>query len=65
MNAYMKFFNNLFGGRNTGFFGRRREPAVTPRRGGMALGTLAAIAAPFLIKRWRANRAQNAQPSAY
>ena len=33
---------------------------VTPRRAGMGLGTLAAIAAPFVLRRLRARRAQNA-----
>jgi hypothetical protein len=39
-----------------GAFARR----VGPRRGGLALGTLASIAAPFIIRRFRNRQAQRA-----
>ena len=47
--------------RGTGLFGLgRRAPArgLTAGRGGMALGTLAAIAAPFVLRKIQARRAQ-------
>jgi hypothetical protein len=42
------FFNRL---------GLGRAPLVTPKRGGIGLGTLAALAAPFVIRRLMARRA--------
>jgi hypothetical protein len=44
--------NGLFGN----LFGRRRS-AVTPARAGLGLGTLASIAAPFVIRKLMARRA--------
>lgn len=44
--------------RNTGRIGR--GGALTSRRGGMALGTIASIAAPFVIKKLMARRQQRA-----
>lgn len=41
------FFGNLFG---------RRRSAVTPKRGGIALGSLLSIAAPFVIRKLMARR---------
>jgi len=59
----MSLLGNLFGRRRTSFCDdlfARRQSMVTPRRAGMGLGTLAAIAAPFVLRRLRARRAQNA-----
>jgi hypothetical protein len=53
----MSLFRNLFG-RRSRFSFRRRQPIVTPRRGGFAFGTLAAIIAPFLVRRFRQRRMQ-------
>jgi hypothetical protein len=55
------FLRNLFG-RPSRFsrFGFGRQPYVTPRRGGIGLGALAALAAPFIIRKLRARRALNA-----
>lgn len=69
----MSFLENLFGRRSRGFgrFGRsgRRQNALTRtfgnRRGGMALGTLAAIAAPFIMRKLRHRRAEHAYSGAY
>jgi hypothetical protein len=54
----MAMLRNLFG-RPSRFarFGIGRQPLVTPRRGGIGLGALAALAAPFIIRRMRARRA--------
>jgi hypothetical protein len=56
--AMLHLLRNLFGQRRSRFGFGRRDPVVTPRRGGMALGTLAAIAAPFIIKKLRARMDQ-------
>jgi hypothetical protein len=56
----MNFLRNLFG-RPTRFQRLMgRQPLVTPRRGGIGLGTIAMIAAPFIIRRMRARRAMSA-----
>jgi hypothetical protein len=46
--------------RNRGFRGRTSALAhrVGGRRGGLALGSLAAIAAPFVLRKLQARRAQ-------
>ncbi len=47
-------------GRKRGLFGNlfgSRRSAVTPRRAGLGLGTLASIAAPFVIRKLMARRA--------
>jgi hypothetical protein len=51
-------FGNM--GRRNGLFGNlfgRRRSAVTPARAGIGLGTLASIAAPFVIRKLMARRA--------
>jgi hypothetical protein len=62
----LNLLRNLFGRRQSRFggFGRRQNALVTPRRGGMALGTLASIAAPFIIRKMRARRAERTYGSA-
>jgi len=57
----------LFLGRSRGFgpFKRRVDPVVTPRRGGMALGTIATLLAPFLLRKLSARRAERARMGAY
>jgi hypothetical protein len=63
----LSFLRNLFGRqtRRSGWFGRERQTPAYGRRGGMALGTLASIAAPFVIRKLLARRAQRtaAQPA--
>jgi len=51
------FIRNMFDRRSNrfGLFGNRRS-ALTPKRGGIALGTLASIAAPFIIRKVMARR---------
>jgi hypothetical protein len=66
----LSFLNNLFGRRSRGFarFGRRQNNlahTLGGRRGGMALGTLASIAAPFVIRKLMARRAQRTYGAAY
>lgn len=58
----MKFFNNLFGRRSRGFgrFNRRSSHAFDRRRGGMALGGLLTLAAPFIIRKVMNRRSQHA-----
>ena len=62
---------NLFGRNQRSFFGRRpqsglgallhgRRQSGYGRRGGMALGTIASIAAPFLIRKLQNRRTQRA-----
>jgi hypothetical protein len=64
----MQIFRMLFGGRSRGIGGLlgRRQPGlaqqVGARRGGMALGTIATIAAPFVIRKLMERRAQR-QPA--
>jgi hypothetical protein len=55
----LSLFRNLFG-RPSRFrrFGFGRDPVVTPRRGGVALGSLAALAVPFIIRKLMARRAE-------
>lgn len=59
----LSILKNLFlrnHSRGTGLFGLgRRAPThgLTGRRGGMAFGTLAAIAAPFVLRKLQARRA--------
>ena len=53
----LSFIKNLFGRRQQpGFFGRNAQ-RVNNHRGGVALGTLGAIAAPFVIRKLRARMA--------
>lgn len=58
----LDILKNLFIARQSrGLFGLgRRAPmrGLTAGRGGMALGTLAAIAAPFVLRKLAAHRAQ-------
>jgi hypothetical protein len=57
------FLRNLFPSRRRSRFDRmfgRNERALTPRRGGIALGSLLSLAAPFIINRMRQRRAQRA-----
>ncbi len=63
----MKFFNNLFGRRSRRFgrFSRRTSYALDRRRGGMALGTLVTLAAPFIIRKLMARRSQRVYGGAY
>jgi hypothetical protein len=58
----MKFFNNLFGRRSRGFGrrSRRNRYALDRRRGGMALGTLMTLAAPFIIRKVMNRRSERA-----
>jgi hypothetical protein len=53
----LNLFRNLFGRRRRGF-GRSNNLARTfgRHRGGFGLGSLAAIAAPFLIRKMRSRR---------
>jgi hypothetical protein len=53
----MSFLRNLFGRRRSRF-SNFRSSVLTPRGGGIGLGTLAALAAPFIIRRMRARRAE-------
>jgi hypothetical protein len=58
-------FRNLFGSRRRGFnpFHRRSRSfgsMANNHRGGMALGSLAALAAPFIVRKLRARHAQRA-----
>jgi len=41
-------------------FGRRNQYALDRRRGGMALGTIASLAAPFIIRKVMQRRSQRA-----
>jgi hypothetical protein len=66
----MSLLNNLFGRRSRGFgrFGRRHRGMahnLGGRRGGMELGTIAAIAAPFIMRKMRSRHMQRAQGAAY
>ncbi|HUS28797.1 MAG TPA: hypothetical protein VMZ53_09810 [Kofleriaceae bacterium] len=58
----LKLLANLFGRRSSRFnrFGFGRQPLLTPRRGGIGLGTLAAVAAPYIIRKVMQRRALNA-----
>jgi hypothetical protein len=61
---------NLFGRRSRGFnpFQRRQSAlgrTVGEHRGSMALGTLASIAAPFVIRKLMQRRAQRGYGAAY
>ncbi len=56
----LSFIKNLFGRQQRGFFGRNAQ-RVNNHRGGVALGTLGAIAAPFVIRKLRARMAQRQQ----
>jgi hypothetical protein len=65
----LQLISNLFMGRRRpgflGLFDRRRRGGivngVNNHRGMSALGTVATIAAPFVIRKLMARRAQNAQ----
>ena len=69
----LSLFRDLFGRRSRRFgrFGglNRRSHALSRtmdrRRGGMTLGTLAALAAPFIIRKLRERRAMRAYGGAY
>ena len=55
----LNLFRNTFAPRRSIFdrlLGRRRS-AVTPARAGIGVGTLASIAAPFVIRKLMARRA--------
>ena len=55
---------HLFGRRHRGInpFARRSWYEMNRKHGGIALGTLAALIAPFfLLRRWRMRRQQNVQ----
>jgi len=56
----MSLLRNLFFGRPSWFGLRRQQPAITPRRGGIAFGSLLALVAPFLLRRLRARQPQRA-----
>lgn len=61
----MSFFNKLFGRRSRGFNpfrsrSRRIADTLNAHRGGIALGTAAALAAPFVIRELIARRAARA-----
>jgi hypothetical protein len=55
----MGFLSNIFGRRSRfGFFNRRQERnALMRRRGGIGLGAVLSLAAPFVIRRLMARRA--------
>jgi hypothetical protein len=64
----MSLFRNLFGSRRRGFnpFQRRQRgfgPMINNHRGGTALASLAALAAPFIVRKLRARHAQRAYGS--
>jgi hypothetical protein len=54
----LSFIKNLFGQRQRSGFFRREAPMSNGRRGGIALGTLATIAAPFVIRKLRSRMAE-------
>jgi hypothetical protein len=56
----LSFLRNLFGHRPTRFerFRTGAGSMMHGRRGGMALGTLATIAAPFIIRKLKGRMAQ-------
>jgi hypothetical protein len=57
----MSLLNNLFGRRHRRFGGfGRRSHHLDRRSGGMALGSIAALAAPFVIRKLRQRRAHHA-----
>ena len=62
----MSLFKNLFAPRSRGWnpFARRTTFAQDHRRG-MALGTLASLAAPFIIRKLMARRQQRGFGPAY
>lgn len=58
----MSFLKNLFDRRSSRFniFARRSSrfaDRMTPRNGGIALGTIATLAAPFVVRKLMARRA--------
>ncbi|HSD90127.1 MAG TPA: hypothetical protein VLB44_21500 [Kofleriaceae bacterium] len=62
----MSFFKNLFGRRSRRFnlFRRRSHrfaDNINPRTGGIALGAMATLAAPFVIRKLMARRAEQDQ----
>jgi hypothetical protein len=68
----LSLFKNLFGRRSHRFgglgFGRRHNTfaqSMNRHRGGIGLGTLAAVAAPLLVRKLRSRRAMHAQGAAY
>lgn len=67
LTGMLSFLRNIFGrsSRRSGWFGRDRQAPAYGRRGGIAFGTLASIAAPFVIRKLLARRAQRtaAQPA--
>lgn len=56
----MDLLRNLFGRRRSRFSRFRRSNALTIRRGGIGLGALAMLAAPFVIRKVRARREASA-----
>jgi hypothetical protein len=64
----MTLLRNLFGHRSRGFgpFRRRsRGLELNRRNGGITLGTIAMLAAPFIVRKLKARRAQGAYGAAY
>jgi hypothetical protein len=66
----MSLFSNLFGrrSRRRGLFGRRSNNfgrTIGNHRRGLALGTLASIAAPFIVRKLMVRRQQRAYAPAY
>ncbi len=61
----LNILKNLFGQRQrSGWFGRNAH-MLGGRRGGIALGTIATIAAPFIFRKVKARLAQrSAEPAA-
>ena len=65
----LSMLKNLFGHKSRGFgrFGRRQSGIgrmFGNRRGGMALGSIAALAAPFVMRKLRSRRTQRANVAA-
>lgn len=63
--AMLSMLRNLFGSRSRGFnpFGRRRHGigrTINDHRGGAALGSIAALAVPFLVRHLRSRHSQRA-----
>ena len=61
----MSLLRNLFGRRRSRFsnfplFRRRQQHALTPKRGGIAMGTLLSLAAPFIVRKIQQRRAARA-----
>jgi hypothetical protein len=63
----MRLLNNLFRrrSRDFGLFRRRTSYELDRKRSGIALGTLASLAMPFIIRKLMARRTQRAYGAAY